>query len=176
MFIEARSSRDKQVKKSKMLSLFIRNLIFTILQPGIVAGVVPYLILSDQVSDVFESQHFFQGLYSLGAIIFLMGFVIMISCIISFAVKGQGTLSPADPTIKLVISGLYKFSRNPMYVGVVLILIGESISFQSVELGIYSFFVFIAFNIFTMLVEEPRLKKDFGAQYIKYCEKVRRWI
>lgn len=112
----------------------------------------------------------------IGTIAFLIGFVIMLWCIISFAVKGRGTLSPMDPTKKLVISGLYKFSRNPMYVGVILILIGEVIFLRSVELGIYSLFVFVAFNIFTMLVEEPRLRKDFGEEYKRYCEDVRRWI
>ena len=63
-----------------------------------------------------------------------------------------------------------------MYVGVILILIGEAIFFQSIDLWIYSLFVFIAFNIFTILVEEPRLRKDFGEEYKRYCEKVRRWI
>lgn len=159
-----------------VLSLFIRNLIFTILQPGIVAGLIPYLILGDKVDDIFVKQLFTGGLHDSGIIIFLIGFAIMLTCIISFAVQGQGTLSPADPTKKLVVAGLYKFSRNPMYVGVTLILIGEAIFFQSVELGIYLLFVFIAFNLFTILIEEPRLRRDFGEEYKRYCEKVKRWI
>ena len=159
-----------------MLSLFIRNLIFTILQPGMVAGLIPYLILGDKVNDLFVQQLLHRGLHDSGAIIFLTGLSIMLTCIISFAIKGRGTLSPADPTKKLVVSGLYRFSRNPMYVGVTLILIGEAIFFQSVELWIYSLFIFIAFYIFIMLVEEPRLRKDFGEEYNRYCEKVRRWI
>lgn len=157
-----------------MLSLFIRNLIFTILQPGIVAGLIPFLILGDKANDLFL-QPFQLAQYS-GAIIFLAGFVIMLSCIISFAVKGRGTLSPADPTKKLVISGLYKYSRNPMYVGVTLILIGEAIFFQSVGLWIYALFIFTAFNIFIMFFEEPRLRNDFGEEYSRYCGKVGRWI
>ncbi|NBV29650.1 isoprenylcysteine carboxylmethyltransferase family protein [bacterium] len=159
-----------------MFSLFIRNLIFTILQPGIVAGLIPYLILGNKVNDIFVQQLLPNGLHNSGAIIFVIGFVIMVSCIISFAVKGRGTLSPADPTKKLVTTGLYKFSRNPMYVGVTLILIGEAIFFQSVVLLIYSLSIFIAFNIFTILVEEPRLRNNFGEEYKKYCDKVRRWI
>ncbi len=157
-----------------MLSLFIRNFLFTILQPGLVAGLIPLWITGFRINNMFDEvwhlHHYF------GTIAFLIGFVIMLWCIISFAVKGRGTLSPMDPTKKLVISGLYKFSRNPMYVGVILILIGEVIFLQSVELGIYSLFVFVAFNIFTMLVEEPRLRKDFGEEYKRYCEDVRRWI
>ena len=100
----------------------------------------------------------------------------MLICIISFAVKGRGTLSPADPTKKLVVTGLYRYSRNPMYIGVVMILTGEAIFFQSVSLWIYLLVVIIAFNIFILLHEEPRLQKDFGEEYKKYCQKVRRWI
>ena len=102
-----------------MFSLFVRSLIFTILQPGIVAGLIPFLILSDKLNVV--DFHKFRFNHYLGIIVFLIGFVIMFNCIVSFAVKGPGTLSPADPTRKLVTSGLYNFSRNPMYVGVILI-------------------------------------------------------
>lgn len=157
-----------------MLSLFIRNLLFTILQPGLVAGLIPFWITGFRINNMFDEV--WQLHHCIGTIAFLIGFVIMLWCIISFAVQGRGTLSPVDPTKRLVVAGLYKFSRNPMYVGVILILIGEAIFFQSVELWIYSLFVFITFNIFTILVEEPRLRKDFGEEYNLYCQKVRRWI
>ncbi len=157
-----------------MLSLFIRNLIFTILQPGLVAGLIPFWILGNKVNKTFaQPLQFYQ--YS-GAIVFAIGFVIMLSCIISFAIKGRGTLSPADPTKHLVITGLYNFSRNPMYVGVIMILIGEAMFFQSGNLWVYLLIVFTAFNIFIILNEEPRLRKDFKEEYSEYCKKVRRWI
>ena len=157
-----------------MVSLLLRNLFFTILQPGIVAGLIPFLILGNEANNILAQPLTFHH-YS-GATIFVIGFVIMMTCIISFAVNGRGTLSPADPTKRLVISGLYKFSRNPMYVGVTMILLGEAIFFQSKYLWIYSLFVFVAFNIFILLSEEPRLRKDFGEEYYLYCKKVRRWI
>jgi protein-S-isoprenylcysteine O-methyltransferase Ste14 len=100
----------------------------------------------------------------------------MINCIVNFAIKGKGTLSPADPTKELVTGGLYRFSRNPMYIGVMMILIGEAIFFQSFSLWIYSLVVFIGFNIFILVHEEPRLRKAFGDDYNNYCRKVRRWI
>ncbi len=156
------------------MSLFIRNLFFAILQPGLVAGLIPLWIASVRVNDIlhgdWQLHHFF------GTILFLIGFLIMLWCIISFAVKGRGTLSPVDPTKKLVISGLYYFSRNPMYVGVILILIGEAIFFQSNNLWGYLLFVFVLFHVFVIYVEEPRLKKDFGEEYDMYCQNVRRWI
>ena len=86
------------------------------------------------------------------------------------------TLSPADPTKRLVTRGLYKFSRNPIYVGVMMILIGEAIFFQSYDLWVYLLFTFVSLNLFVMLIEEPRLRKDFGEGYYQYCQKVRRWL
>jgi protein-S-isoprenylcysteine O-methyltransferase Ste14 len=157
-----------------MVSLLLRNLFFTILHPGLVAGLIPFWILGRKAnSRAFQSWQFSQ--YS-GALVCAIGLVIMLSCIISFAVRGLGTLSPADPTKRLVITGLYRFSRNPMYIGVMMILIGEAIFFQSVNLWIYLLVVFIGFNIFILLHEEPRLRRDFGEEYNRYCQKIRRWI
>ncbi len=156
-----------------MLSLLLRNLFFTILQPGIVAGLVPWWILGDKVNAFNQPLVFHQYI---GILLFMVGAVIMFHCIARFAVEGRGTLSPADPTKKLVVKGLYKFSRNPMYVGVTLILLGEALFFRSVNLWIYVGFVFLAFNLFVWLVEEPRLHRDFGEDYRKYCREVRRWI
>lgn len=157
-----------------MLSLFFRNLFFTILQPGIVARLVPFWILGNKVNELYIQPCQFSHYAEL--IVFVIGFVIMLIWITSFAVIGRGTLSPADPTKKLVITGLYRFSRNPMYVGVMLILIGEAVFFRSFDLWIYSLFVCIVFTIFIMLFEEPRLRNDFGEEFKRYCEKVRRWI
>jgi len=141
-----------------MISLLLRNLFFTILQPGLVAGLIPYWILGEKVKITIAQP--LQFYHYLGTVLFVIGLVIMLSCIISFAVKGRGTLSPVDATKLLVISGLYRFSRNPKYVGVIIILIGEAIFFQSIYLWIYLLLVYIAFNIFIMLHEEPRLRKD----------------
>ena len=157
-----------------MLSLFLRNLFFTLLQPGLVAGLFPYWILNKKISELFKGP--FNWHHYVAAFIFLVGFVIMIHCIIRFAVEGLGTLSPADPTKRLVIKGLYKYSRNPMYIGVMLMLIGEAWFFQSSSLWWYALFVFLAFNLFVMLVEEPRLRRDFGQEYTEYCKRVGRWI
>lgn len=79
-----------------MLSLLIRNLFFTLLQPGLVAGLFPYWILGTKIKS--EVSKLLQSYHIAGALVFLAGLVIMLSCIINFAVKGRGTLSPADPT------------------------------------------------------------------------------
>src|SRR4051812_10918498 len=97
--------------KSSMWSLFFRNLFFTILQPGVVAGLIPYWILDNRFRDTFE--HRLRSFQFVAIFIFAVGIAILLYCIGLFAIKGRGTLSPADPTKKLVISGIYKFSRNP---------------------------------------------------------------
>jgi protein-S-isoprenylcysteine O-methyltransferase Ste14 len=157
-----------------MWSLVFRNLFFTILQPGVVAGLLPYWILGSQFSETFKNSiSFFQYI---AIFIFTAGIAILFYCIGLFVVKGKGTLSPADPTKKLVVSGLYKFSRNPMYIGVILMLMGEAIFFSSSSLWIYSAIVFIAFHLFIIFHEEPRLNRVFGTEYHQYQKTVRRWL
>ena len=157
-----------------MISLLLRNLVFTILQPGLVAGLFSYLLLR------FEGKDLLPNIWTIwqftGSIMMLLGFSILIICILRFAAEGKGTLSPLDPTKKLVLGGLYKYSRNPMYVGVILLLVGESLFWQSFTLLIYTAIVFIGFNLFIFLHEEPRLRRDFGKEYEEYCQKVRRWL
>ena len=157
-----------------MISLFTRNLFFTLLQPGIVAGLVPYALAKDYFFNVFKHQ--LQPIQWVGLFVFSIGLFIMLHCIANFAVRGKGTLSPADPTKRLVISGLYHYSRNPMYAGVMLILIGEVIFTMSVSLLMYSAAIMTAFVVFVVFWEEPRLTKDFGDEYVAYTRRVRRWL
>ncbi|WP_160143754.1 methyltransferase family protein [Chryseolinea soli] len=156
------------------MSLFLRNLFFTILQPGVVAGLIPFLLARKNFENAFAGS--LQMYHYGGMLVCLVGMGVTLHCIANFAVHGRGTLSPADPTQRLVISGLYKFSRNPMYVGVMLMLVGEAIFTQSANLFVYGIGVFTAFNLFIVFREEPRLKKDFGTSYQEYCKTVRRWI
>lgn len=157
-----------------MTSLLLRNLFFTILQPGVVAGLVPYLILKASGNELIpESLNVSQ--YA-GAILMVSGFIVMLACILRFATEGKGTLSPLDATKKLVVRGLYRYSRNPMYVGVMLMLVGEALFWKSPALAVYAAAVFVAFNLFILLHEEPRLRREFGEDYKKYFSEVRRWL
>ena len=153
-------------------SLLLRNLVFTVLQPGLVAVVIPYYILDGETN----LERPWQLHTYLGIIVFALGLIVMLRCILQFALEGKGTLSPIDPTKRLVVRGLYRYSRNPMYVGVMMILIGEAIITKSATLWIYLSIIFLAFNLFIMLREEPRLRKVFGEEYLLYCQKTRRWI
>lgn len=156
-----------------MGSLFLRNLIFTLLQPGVVCIGIPWLIL-DKVPELLSKTPSYILIVACGFI--LVGACILCNSIYLFATVGRGTLSPLDPTKNLVIIGLYKYSRNPMYVGVMLILLSECLLFQNQHLLNYTLTVFILFNIFIIFVEEPRLVREFGHEYSNYCKQVRRWL
>lgn len=113
---------------------------------------------------------------ALALLLFFTGLGLLCYCIVLFIVHGKGTLSPADPTRQLVVTGVYSYTRNPMYLAVTLMLAGEALYFSSGVLLVYAVAVFIAFNLFIVLHEEPRLRRDFGDQYTAYTDKVRRWL
>ncbi len=157
-----------------MLSLLLRNLLFTILQPGVVTVLIPFLILYYSRTEVLPER--WTALNILGAVLMVAGTCILLNCVLRFATDGRGTISPIDPTKKLVIRGLYKYSRNPMYVGVMFIMIGEAVFIWSLALAIYAAIVFAAFNLFIVLHEEPRCRREFGSEYEDYYRRVRRWL
>ncbi|NSL88802.1 isoprenylcysteine carboxylmethyltransferase family protein [Chitinophaga sp. Mgbs1] len=162
------------MNKQQLRSLALRNLLFTMLQPGMVAGVIPWLLAKQHFRHAFASFGGFRQ-YA-GAVIWLTGLAILLHCITRFALDGMGTLSPADPTRKLVISGLYRYSRNPMYVGVMLLLTGEALFCNAAILWQYSMLLLIIFHLFIIFYEEPRLRRDFGETYVRYSQQVRRWV
>ncbi len=100
----------------------------------------------------------------------------LIWCFWDFLVKGRGTPAPIDPPKELVVAGLYNYVRNPMYVGVLLVIFGHFLWFGYWNLLIYAAVVFIAFNTFVTYYEEPNLKTKFGSTYEDYLKRVPRWI
>jgi protein-S-isoprenylcysteine O-methyltransferase Ste14 len=100
----------------------------------------------------------------------------MILTISTFIKIGKGTLAPWSPTRQLIIGGMYGYVRNPMIMGVLTVLIGESISTLSLNIFIWAIAFFIINNIWYLVYEEPNLEKKFGNEYIKYKKNVRRWI
>jgi len=110
------------------------------------------------------------GLLPLGA-----GAAVLFRCIWDFAVTGRGTLAPVDPPTHLVVCGLYRCVRNPMYVGVLCILMGEAWLLASTALLVYAAAVLAVFHLWVVLYEEPVLRRKFGESYEKYTRAVHRW-
>ena len=93
-----------------------------------------------------------------------------------FALVGGGTPAPIAPTTILVVKGLYRFIRNPMYIGVALVIGGQAWLFHSLHIAIYMICMLLAAHLFILLYEEPTLRKKFGEEYDRYCASVPRWI
>jgi protein-S-isoprenylcysteine O-methyltransferase Ste14 len=104
------------------------------------------------------------------------GATLLGACIWEFAQRGRGTLSPVDPPKQLVVQGLYRYVRNPMYLSVSTILLGAALLARSVALLGYWAVFFAAANLFVMLYEEPALRRQFGESYERYRQSVGRWI
>ena len=151
--------------------LALRSLLFAILIPGTVAVLIPYLIVSG--AGAVAAPRTPLQLLSLLAI--GVGAAILIWCIRDFASRGRGTLAPVDPPTRLVVQGPYRYVRNPMYLGVLLLLLGETAYFQSLTLLQYTLVWFIIVNLFVVLYEEPALRRRFGDTYEQYFRSVNRW-
>ena len=122
------------------------------------------------------SYRFDIGIYSyFGLIPIVLGVVIYLFCSWSFFFVAKGTPIPFTPTKKLLVTGLYGFVRNPLYIAGALVLFGEAILFQSLGVFIYCLIMFGAFNIH-VLMEESLLAEKYGARYERYCKSVPRWI
>jgi len=105
-----------------------------------------------------------------------LGAALLAACIVEFARSGRGTLSPVDPPRHLVVRGLYKYVRNPMYLSVTTIILGEALLTSSSALAVYWLVWFSCANLFVIGYEEPTLRRRFGASYDQYTRRVGRWI
>ncbi|MCI0530382.1 MAG: isoprenylcysteine carboxylmethyltransferase family protein [candidate division Zixibacteria bacterium] len=151
----------------------IKTILFTFVAPGSVTVLFPYLILSSSW-DLFAIN--LGGFHRAGVLFMATGFTIYLFSAFQFVFTGQGTPSPLDAPPILVAKGIYRYVRNPMYVGVLTILFGEIIYFQSGTLVVYALLVFIMFNCFLHFYEEKALTKKFGESFLTYKKEVPRWI
>jgi protein-S-isoprenylcysteine O-methyltransferase Ste14 len=148
----------------------LKSLLFLIVAPGMVAGYIPLALLQGgpQVETGLLSYLAFP-LWFPGGMILLWSFW-------NFLHEGHGTPAPMDPPKELVVVGFYRYVRNPMYVGIIFILIGYFLWFGFWSLLIYTASVFIVIHAFVVFHEEPTLKRKFGAIYEDYLRRVPRWI
>ena len=152
--------------------LALRSIFFTLLLPGTVTVVVPYFVAYwDRAANF---GHWTPWRY-VGLLPLMVGVGIVFWCIWDFAVVGHGTLAPIDPPTQLVVRGPYRYVRNPMYMGAVLILLGEAALLESVALLIYSAVFLAVTHCFVVLYEEPTLRRQFGESYDAYRRRVHRW-
>ena len=152
---------------------YFGTIVFTVVVPGSVIGLVPYLISRWQLRPPF---------FGLGPTrwIGLGMFVIAVPAFADFLARfvreGHGTPAPIAPTRRLVVGGVYRHVRNPAYIAVIAMLVGQALFFGNSGVLEYAFVVAIGFHLFVILYEEPTLRRAFGRDYQDYCRSAPRWI
>jgi len=151
----------------------LKTLLWSVFVPGTLTIVVPYLLLSSRLE---QFPFKLSGLRFAGLIPIASGALLYLWCAWDFTFTGKGTPAPFDPPKEMVVRGLYRYVRNPMYVAASLALLGEAILFESALILIYALGVFSFFHLWVCFYEEPTLRRKFGASYERYCMRVSRWI
>lgn len=150
---------------------FLRTLAFGAVLPATILVLIPALILDATGTDGPGG-----ALRLVGLVPMVLGIAILAWCFAGFIVEGEGTPAPYDPPHRLVTGRLYGWMRNPMYVSVTTILLGEAIFFASAALLLWTVVAWLLFNFFVVLYEEPTLRRRFGPAYEAYLERVPRWV
>lgn len=152
--------------------LLFKDVLFTVVVPGTFGVYIPMAIARGTGAHASGV-----GLFWLfGFTLLMLGSLIYLICVMEFAVRGRGTPAPMDAPRHLVVTGLYRYVRNPMYVGVLAVVLGWTFLARSLELLGYAALLALFFHAFIRLYEEPTLWKKFGAEYEQYCAAVGRWL
>jgi protein-S-isoprenylcysteine O-methyltransferase Ste14 len=152
-----------------VVSSLVKTLVFTLVVPGTVGVYVPWRLRG-------AGPHAVAATGWLGLMPLVAGTVVYLWCAWDFAAFGRGTPLPLDAPKKLVARDLYRVVRNPMYVGVLLVIFGQALLFASLATLGYGIVVALAFHLFVLLYEEPALQHQFGRTYDGYRKNVPRWI
>jgi protein-S-isoprenylcysteine O-methyltransferase Ste14 len=148
------------------------SILFFAVAPAVVAGWIPYSISRWRMQPPFLGLA--AGRWAGGALA-IAGFVVLLDSFARFALVGEGTPAPIAPTNRLVVSGLYRYVRNPMYLAVVGAIAGQALLFANAPLLAYALGVWLLFHLFVLGYEEPTLRRQFGDSYLTYQREVRRW-
>jgi protein-S-isoprenylcysteine O-methyltransferase Ste14 len=145
--------------------------VFFVVAPGVVVGLIPWWLTDWQVRSAWPTP-----LRLMGAALVTAGIVVLVQGFARFVLDGLGTPSPIAPTERLVVGGLYRYVRNPMYIGVVAAIVGQAIWFGRPILFGYALVIWVAVASFVRGYEEPHLTERFGADYRAYRAAVPAWI
>lgn len=149
------------------------SLVFLVIVPGFVAGLVPRWISGWRFQEPLPGMAWFRFA---GGLLAALGAIGLLDSFLRFALQGLGTPLPVFPTQRLVVSGLYRHVRNPMYVAVAALILGQALLFGSAGLLAYAAGFWLVCHAFVLAVEEPKLRKTFGTDYEVFRAAVPRWI
>ena len=154
-------------------SAIIGSAIFFVLVPCVFAGVIPWWLMGWRFQPVILGL---EWLRFIGALLIVSGVPGLVDSFVRFAVRGLGTPAPIAPTLHLVVTGLYRYVRNPMYVSVTAVILGQGLLFADWWLLVYAMLFSLACHLFVLAYEEPTLALTFNAEYQRYRANVPRWI
>jgi protein-S-isoprenylcysteine O-methyltransferase Ste14 len=147
--------------------------LFFAVAPSSVAGLVPWWITRWEFRPPFFDL---DATRAVGILLIVAGLPGLVDSFARFALQGLGTPAPIAPTQNLVVTGLYRYVRNPIYVALVAVILGQAVLFGDQRLLGYGAFLWLAFHIFVLAYEEPTLRETYGAEYQEYRTNVPRWI
>lgn len=155
------------------LTAVLGSIVFFFIAPFVIAGVLPWLFWKGEMMKPFLGA---EETRIAGLALMAIGVTLLVDSFARFALQGLGTPAPIAPPSRLVVTGPYRYVRNPMYVAVLTVIFGEAIFFADPRLAAYGVVVWLLFHAFVRLYEEPALKEQFGAEYQAYKANVPRWI
>jgi protein-S-isoprenylcysteine O-methyltransferase Ste14 len=145
--------------------------LFLLVAPGTLAGLIPYTL-----TDGWSAPLGPLPLAALGGVLVAGGAVLLLECFSRFALQGRGTPAPVAPPTRLIVTGAYRRVRNPMYVAVVSLVLGQAALFADARLAVYAAVLWLGFHLFVLAYEEPTLRRSFPDDYAAFFAAVPRWI
>ena len=157
---------------SKAMSI-LGSVLFFVAAPVVVGGLVPWWIMRWEFQPAFLG---FEVTRVIGVMLIIAGIPGLVDSFARFALQGLGTPAPIAPTQNLVVTGLYRYVRNPIYIALVSVTVGQALLFGDGRLLWYGAVVWLVFHLFVVLSEEPILQQKFGMEYETFRANVPRWI
>lgn len=157
----------------RKLSAIVGSAVFLVIAPGFVAGLMPWWISRGRMEAPFFGM---PPLRFPGGVLIALGIIGILDSFVRFALQGVGTPAPVFPTRHLVITGLYRYVRNPMYVSVAITILGQGLILGNAAVLAYGGLVWLLFHLFVLVYEEPTLRAAFGDEYKSFCAAVPRWM
>jgi protein-S-isoprenylcysteine O-methyltransferase Ste14 len=151
----------------------VGSLVWLVIAPGLVAGYLPWAISRWQVQQPLLG---IGAMRWLGALLIALGLPLLLEAFARFALQGRGTPAPVLPPERLVVFGFYRHVRNPMYVAVTALILGQGLLLGDMRLLVLGGAVWLVFHVFVLYYEEPALRRRYGRDYAAYCAAVPRWI
>jgi protein-S-isoprenylcysteine O-methyltransferase Ste14 len=153
--------------------VILGTIAFVLAVPGTVVVLAPYWLTDWRPGPPLFGTELTRWL---GGLLILVGLPLFVDFVVRFVREGLGTPAPIAPTQRLVMRGPYQYTRNPGYVAVLAMLVGQALLFGRPSLLVYAAAVAAGFHLFVVVFEEPTLRRTFGAEYEAYCRQVPRWV